>query len=141
MINPGSKALFIQARPLQTFSAVTRKMKNFNVSARELESAASDARAIGSRTFNRCGGHSFSFLLASTLPVGFRSLYRLLLRANSAAVLHHSPSKTQVHRLWRPVFDEAALKIHRLQHRDVLPAEREHIVQWLYTWHKRGGLN
>ncbi|KAG2127229.1 hypothetical protein DEU56DRAFT_531178 [Suillus clintonianus] len=73
----------------------------------------------------------------ASLSAEFRSLYRLFLRANSAVVLHHSPSKIQVRRLWRPVFDEAALKIHRLQHQDVHPPERTHIVQWLYTWHKR----
>ncbi|KAG0700199.1 hypothetical protein DFH29DRAFT_933124 [Suillus ampliporus] len=73
----------------------------------------------------------------ASLPVEFRSLYRLFLRANSAVVLYHSPSKTQVHRLWRPVFDEAALKIHKLQHHDVRPSERDHIVRWLYSWHKR----
>ncbi|OAX37401.1 hypothetical protein K503DRAFT_693426 [Rhizopogon vinicolor AM-OR11-026] len=76
-------------------------------------------------------------MCTTVLPADFRSLYRLLLRANSAAVLHHSPSKIQVNRLWRPVFDEAALKIHRLQHPDVHSDEQEHMVQWLYTWHKR----
>jgi hypothetical protein len=74
----------------------------------------------------------------TSLPTEFRSLYRLFLRVNSAVVLHHSPSKTQLHRLWRPVFDEAAFKIHRLQHHDVCSSERTNIVQWLYTWHRRG---
>lgn len=75
------------------------------------------------------------------LPAEFRSLYRLFLRANSASVLHHSPSKVQLNRLWRPVFDEAALKIHMLQRRDVDPTERGRMVEWFHTWHKRGGLH
>lgn len=73
----------------------------------------------------------------ASLPTEFRSLYRLFLRANSAVVLHHSPSKTQVRRLWRPVFDEAAFKIHRLHHPDICSSERMNIVRWLYIWHKR----
>lgn len=71
------------------------------------------------------------------LPSDFRSLYRLFLRTNSAVVLHHSSSKTQVRRLWRPVFNWAASNIYKLQTNDIHSSERENIVQWLYTWHKR----
>lgn len=78
-----------------------------------------------------------NFQRVKPLPTEFRSLYRLFLRANSAAVLHHSSSKIQVNRLWRPVFDEAALKIHSLQHPNVHLTEQERTVQWLHTWHKR----
>ncbi|KAG2073346.1 hypothetical protein BDR04DRAFT_1095274 [Suillus decipiens] len=73
----------------------------------------------------------------ATLLADFRSLYRLFLRTNSAVVLHHSPSKTQILRLWRPVFDEAALQIHRLQHHDVRSSEHKQIVRWLHIWHRR----
>ncbi|KIK34836.1 hypothetical protein CY34DRAFT_613086 [Suillus luteus UH-Slu-Lm8-n1] len=71
------------------------------------------------------------------LPSEFRSLYRLFLRTNSAVVLHHSPSKTQVRRLWRPVFNSAASIIQRLERKGIRSSEREYLVQWLYTWHKR----
>ena len=64
------------------------------------------------------------------LPMKFRSVYRLFLRALSASVLHHPAATTNLRRLYRPVFVEAAAVCRSL---DTPAAQR-----WMSEWHQRG---
>ncbi|KAL5504493.1 hypothetical protein ACEPAH_7154 [Sanghuangporus vaninii] len=49
------------------------------------------------------------------LPARFTALYRLFLRATSAAVLHHGTSMRTLRMLYRPTFEAAAGAIKRLE--------------------------
>ncbi|KAF9237872.1 hypothetical protein BU15DRAFT_88562 [Melanogaster broomeanus] len=49
------------------------------------------------------------------LPPSFTSLYRLVLRATSASVLHHTGARKNFRKLWRPAFDAAAQVFRELQ--------------------------
>jgi hypothetical protein len=67
------------------------------------------------------------------------SVYRLLLRTCSAAVLHHRRSCLNLRKRWRPTFDAAARVTKALQQApsdatDTWRAERE---KWLRTWNAR----
>lgn len=70
------------------------------------------------------------------LSSSLTSTYRLFLRAISASVLHHGPTKRSFHLIYRRPFVEAALVEKRL-----LATEdertRESLEKWLIEWHKR----
>lgn len=64
------------------------------------------------------------------------SLYRLCLRASSAAVLHHSSATRHLRRRLRTSFDAAAAVSHRLESsKDV--EEQTRLKEWLGLWNKR----
>ncbi|KIO34031.1 hypothetical protein M407DRAFT_3750 [Tulasnella calospora MUT 4182] len=70
--------------------------------------------------------------MTAALPHHFKSLYRSILRASSAAVLHHSTARTTLRKLYRPLFGEAASKF------KVYPAaseqQRQEIEPWMRQW-------
>jgi len=71
---------------------------------------------------------------AHKLPPSFTSLYRLFLRASSAAVLHHRAATRNIRTLWRPTFREAAVVIRRLQSPSLGASKREHLEGWRCQW-------
>ncbi|KAF9222461.1 hypothetical protein BS17DRAFT_881244 [Gyrodon lividus] len=58
------------------------------------------------------------------LPPSFTSLYRLVLRATSASVLHHSTARKNLCKLWRPTFDGGAQVVRELQSYQLPQSER-----------------
>jgi len=68
------------------------------------------------------------------LPPSFTSLYRLVLRTSSAAVLHHKVATRYVRTLWKPPFREAATIVHRLQNPTLGTAEKAQLERWLSLW-------
>jgi hypothetical protein len=68
------------------------------------------------------------------LPPSFTSVYRLLLRTSSAAVLHHKTATRYVRTLWKPTFREAATIILRLHNPTLGAAEKEKLERWLCLW-------
>ncbi|KAN0130757.1 hypothetical protein V8E53_011432 [Lactarius tabidus] len=68
------------------------------------------------------------------LPPSFTSLYRLLLRTTSAAVLDHKAATRYVGPLWKPSFREAATIIHRLQNPTLGTVEKAQLERWLCQW-------
>jgi hypothetical protein len=73
------------------------------------------------------------------LPASFTSLYRLFIRATPPAVLHHAAATRRLRRLYRPIFQEAALAIRKLEDQQNLSnGERRHLNDWLDEFDKRG---
>jgi hypothetical protein len=72
----------------------------------------------------------------TTLPFTFRSLYRLVLRACSSTVLHQPRATDRLRRLYRPVFNGAALKIQRYE-AEQDAAKRVDIERWMLVWNQR----
>ena len=72
------------------------------------------------------------------LPPSFTSVYRLLLRASSAAVLHHKSATRYVRTLWKPTFREAATVTLRLQNPTLGAAEKAQLEKWLGLWELSG---
>ncbi|KAI9441546.1 hypothetical protein H4582DRAFT_1809959 [Lactarius indigo] len=68
------------------------------------------------------------------LPPSFTSLYRLLLRTSSVAVLHHKAATRYVRTLWKPTFREAGTVILRLQNPTLATAEKAQLEKWLCLW-------
>ncbi|KAH8103548.1 hypothetical protein BXZ70DRAFT_738438 [Cristinia sonorae] len=68
------------------------------------------------------------------LPLAFTSLYRLVLRAAGASVLHHPAQTRQLRRLFRPTFQEAAKVIRKLEKQ---PSDQQHLSEWLELWQTR----
>jgi hypothetical protein len=68
------------------------------------------------------------------LPPSFTSLYRVLLRTTSAAVLNHKAATRYVRTLWKPPFREAAAIVHRLQNPTLGTAEKAQLERWLFLW-------
>ncbi|KAI9465198.1 hypothetical protein BJY52DRAFT_1114044 [Lactarius psammicola] len=68
------------------------------------------------------------------LPPSFTSVYRLLLRTSSAAVLHHKSATRYVRTLWKPTFREAATIILRLQNPTLRTTEKAKLERWLCLW-------
>ena len=68
------------------------------------------------------------------LPPSFTSLYRLLLRTSSAAVLHHKAATRYVKTLWKPSFREAATIVRKLQDPKFGTAEKAQLEKWLCLW-------
>ncbi|KAH9175046.1 hypothetical protein EDB89DRAFT_434570 [Lactarius sanguifluus] len=68
------------------------------------------------------------------LPPSCTSLYRLLLRTSSAAVLHHKAASRNVRTLWKPTFYEAGTVILRLQVPTLVTAEKAQLERWLRLW-------
>jgi hypothetical protein len=73
-------------------------------------------------------------LPAPRLPQSFTSLYRLFLRASSAAVLHHRAATRYFRPLWKPTFREAAIVIRRLQNPTLGSFEKAPLERWLCLW-------
>jgi hypothetical protein len=71
---------------------------------------------------------------AHRLPPSFTSLYRLFLRASSAAVLHHRVAARNIRTLWKPTFREAAVVIRRLQSPSLEASKREQFEGWRCQW-------
>lgn len=72
----------------------------------------------------------------AALPSSFRSVYRILLRACSTAVLHQPRATGRLRRLYRPVFDVAALKL-RTHKAEEDATKRAEIERWFSIWNKR----
>jgi hypothetical protein len=73
-------------------------------------------------------------LPAPRLPHSFTSLYRLFLRASSAAVLHHRAATRYIRPLWKPTFREAAVVVRRLQNPTLGSSEKAPLERWLCLW-------
>ncbi|KAJ6631393.1 hypothetical protein B0H10DRAFT_1772943 [Mycena sp. CBHHK59/15] len=73
----------------------------------------------------------------SQLPPTFTSLYRLFLRTSSASVLHHRTTTSNLRKLWRPSFEDAARVTVRLQSYSLSAVKRNELEIWLQTWHYR----
>jgi hypothetical protein len=78
-----------------------------------------------------------SDVVRSRLPSTFTGLYRLFLRMSSASVLHQRQAKKNLRKLWRPVFDDAAVVINKLQNDSVNTTERDALGNWLKVWEAR----
>jgi hypothetical protein len=77
-------------------------------------------------------------LPAQGLPPSFTSLYRLFLRASSAAVLHHRAATRYIRPLWKPTFREAAVVIRRVQNPSLVSSEKAQLERWLCLWEQSG---
>jgi hypothetical protein len=75
--------------------------------------------------------------MAFRLPPTFTSLYRLVLRATSASVLHHTSATRGLRQLWRPTFQEASKVIRQLNDEFCEKAEREKSLEWLRVWERQ----
>lgn len=75
-------------------------------------------------------------LKQAVLPSTFRSLYRLLLRACSSTVLHQPRATARLRRLYRPVFDAAALRI-QAHNKEEDVTKRVEIEKWMSVWNNR----
>ncbi|KAJ7286924.1 hypothetical protein C8J57DRAFT_1215219 [Mycena rebaudengoi] len=73
----------------------------------------------------------------SRLPPTFTSIYRLFLRTSSASVLHHGSSTSNLRKLWRPAFEDAARVIGELQNSSLTTARRGELEFWLQAWNLR----
>ncbi|KAG1716220.1 hypothetical protein ID866_960 [Astraeus odoratus] len=71
------------------------------------------------------------------LPSTFRALYRLVLRATSASVLHNIKARKNLFRLWRPIFDRAGQVTRDLETKTLAPTVRLYHEELLNTWQKR----
>ncbi|KAL4071346.1 hypothetical protein V8B97DRAFT_2023898 [Scleroderma yunnanense] len=71
------------------------------------------------------------------LPPPFKALYRLVLRASSASVLHKKTARRNLIKLWRPTFDSAVHVIRDLESSKLTPVERFRCEELLGTWQKR----
>ncbi|KAH7883320.1 hypothetical protein F5I97DRAFT_1815822 [Phlebopus sp. FC_14] len=76
-------------------------------------------------------------MTADRLPASFRSLYRLILRTSSAAVLHRSVAQKHIRGLWRPMFDAAAETIHEIEDNKLPQTDLHKREQLLSLWEKR----
>ncbi|KAF9784105.1 hypothetical protein BJ322DRAFT_1068635 [Thelephora terrestris] len=79
-------------------------------------------------------------LMVNRLPPGLRSLYRLVLGASSASVLHAGPATPRLRVMWRPLFEMAAQTAQKVQHPS--PTEDEaraaaEAQEWLNKWETR----
>lgn len=81
-----------------------------------------------------------SNLVRDQLPPTFRSLYRLVLRATSASVLHHTAATRSLRALWKPTFHGATDVIRRLQSGAADVAEQQKLENWLMIWERRSKL-
>lgn len=70
------------------------------------------------------------------IPKEFSSLYRLVLRASSAAVLHHPASVINLRHIYRATFSDAAKVIHQL-HQEKDTANQQALQRWLQGWDKQ----
>lgn len=68
------------------------------------------------------------------LPPSFTSVYRLLLRASTAAVLNHKAATRYARTLWKPSFREAATITLRLQNPTLGATEKAKLERWLCLW-------
>lgn len=71
---------------------------------------------------------------AHKLPPSFTSLYRLFLRASSAAVLHHRAATRNIRTLWKPTFRDAAVVTRKLQSPTLGSSEKEQLERWCRQW-------
>jgi hypothetical protein len=73
------------------------------------------------------------------LPATLRSVYRLFLRASSAAVLNHGRACSNLRQRWRPAFDAAARVTKELQQAssEAPVGWKEQREQWLKLWNER----
>lgn len=71
------------------------------------------------------------------LPPSFKALYRLILRATSASVLHKTSARKNVVKLWRPTFDNAAQFIRVLESRQSSSAVCQRHKALLDIWQRR----
>ncbi|KAG9028563.1 hypothetical protein FRB95_006344 [Tulasnella sp. JGI-2019a] len=81
-----------------------------------------------------------SMLTSTYAPAAksIKSVYRLVLRAASAAVLHHSTARDTLRKLYRPTFDEAFHNLKR--HSDLSEkgaVEQRDIEQWMTSWNQQ----
>lgn len=76
-----------------------------------------------------------------SLPSTFKALYRLVLRASSASVLHQPTAKRNLFKLWRPTFDEAAQVIRNLQSHELNLVERREHEELLASLQRRSCVN
>ena len=74
------------------------------------------------------------------LPSELRSLYRLVLKASSASVLHARPATPRLRVTWRPTFETAAQMAQKVQHSpstDDGARAAAQAQEWLNKWEKR----
>ncbi|KAG8966543.1 hypothetical protein FRB90_010949, partial [Tulasnella sp. 427] len=70
--------------------------------------------------------------MTAVLPPHFKSLYRSILRASSAAVLHHSTARTTLRKLYVPLFREAGAQFQAYPAASK-PRQRD-IEAWMSEW-------
>jgi hypothetical protein len=72
-----------------------------------------------------------------SLSSNLASVYRLFLRATTASVLHHSTATSNLRKLYRPIFTEAA-RVESQSRTTKDPETREALQKWLIDWNERG---
>lgn len=72
------------------------------------------------------------------LPAELTSLYRIFLRATSAAVLNNGPGTRGLRRVYRPTFEAAARAIQCAQDLESTSEEAQTVKLWLDEFDKRG---
>ncbi|EPQ55341.1 hypothetical protein GLOTRDRAFT_76713 [Gloeophyllum trabeum ATCC 11539] len=75
--------------------------------------------------------------MGSPLPPYFTSLYRLCLRATSAAVLHHHAATKSLRKILKPSFREAAKVLHGIHKGRLSDSSVEAKKKWLEEWNER----
>jgi len=73
----------------------------------------------------------------ASLSSELSSVYRLFLRATAVSVLHHPSATSNLRKLYRPIFTEAA----RVQFQigtTHSPRTRKILGKWLVDWNQRG---
>ena len=71
------------------------------------------------------------------LPTEFTALYRLFLRATSAAVLHNGPALRGLRKLYRPSFEAAASAVRQMENMEAGSKNAEKVRKWLEEFDKR----
>jgi hypothetical protein len=71
------------------------------------------------------------------LPAFLTSLYRLVLRTSSAAVLHKPPAVSTTRELWRSTFEDAARVSHKLQDSSLSETRKISLEKWMDAWNNK----
>ncbi|KAF7428891.1 hypothetical protein PC9H_008123 [Pleurotus ostreatus] len=70
-------------------------------------------------------------------PSSLKSVYRLVLRACSTAVLHHRGATRNLRNLYRPIFRSAGAVIQEIQSCEPRSPRRQKLEAWFTEWNKQ----
>lgn len=79
---------------------------------------------------------TLAMLSRPALPADFKSVYRLFLRASASATLHSGRGTRTLRQHWRPVFEEAAIKLCRL-YDPSCQEEHPQLRGWMNDWDRK----
>ncbi|KAI0821179.1 hypothetical protein BC629DRAFT_1587483 [Irpex lacteus] len=79
---------------------------------------------------------TLAMLSRPALPADFKSVYRLFLRASASATLHSGRGTRTLRQHWRPVFEEAAIKLCKL-YDPSCQEEHPQLRGWMHDWDRK----